>query len=155
MVQWLGLCALTVWVWSLVWKLRSHKLQGVANWPWECHFLAEKSLLPHKCHNYSNFLFWSIPFSLPDTQLLLFTYFVFPCANPPSLEAFLLWLELLSTDLFTSLTYSLLYLLRRVRIQKNIWGKSHATPPSHRAEINMAVKNAHTHTHTHTHTHHK
>ena len=148
MVQWLGICALTVRVWSLVWKLRSHKLQGMANWPWECHFLAERSLLPHKCHIYSNFLFWFVPFSLPDTQLPLFTDFVFPCANPPSLKAFLLWLEFLSTDLYMSLTYSLLHLLRRARPQKNIRGKAYAAPPSPRPEINMAVKNAHTHTHT-------
>ena len=120
----------------------------MANWPWECHFLAERSLLPHKCHIYSNFLFWFVPFSLPDTQLPLFTDFVFPCANPPSLKAFLLWLEFLSTDLYMSLTYSLLHLLRRARPQKNIRGKAYAAPPSHRPEINMAVKNAHTHTHT-------
>lgn len=143
MVQELGLCALTVRVWSLVWKLRSHQLQGVVSWPWEGHFLTERSLLPHKCHIYSNFLFWPVPFSFPDTQL--FTYFAFPCAKPPSLKAFFLWLEFLSTDLFMSLTYySLLHLLRRARMQKNIQEKSHAAPPSHRAKINVAVRNAHT-----------
>ena len=46
-----------------------------------------------------------------------------------------------------TLTYSLLHLLRRARIQKDIQEKSHAAPPSCRAKINVAVRNAHTHTH--------